>query len=64
MLSHSLPIVYPCTMYSSRGKQQYGLCLRKYSHTNLPQARFELGSLGSQVGMLPIEQPLLVLLSS
>ena len=29
-------------------------------HTNLPQAGFELGSLGPQAGVLPFEPPLLV----
>ena len=33
---------------------------RKCFHTNLPQAGFELGSLGPQAGMLPIELALLV----
>ena len=34
--------------------------LRKFVHTNLPLTGFELGSLGPQAGMLPIEPPLLV----
>ena len=35
---------------------------QKIVHTNLPQAGFELGSLGPQAGVLPIEPPLLVLI--
>ena len=34
------------------------ILLRKYGHTNLPPARFELRSLGPQAGVLPIELPL------
>ena len=34
--------------------------VQKIVHTNLPQAGFELGSLGPQAGVLPIEPPLLV----
>ena len=33
---------------------------RKFVNTNLPQAGFEIGSLGPQAGLLPIEPPLLV----
>ena len=36
------------------------LKFRKFVHTNLPQAGFELKSLGLQAGMLPIVPPLLV----
>ena len=36
------------------------LKFRKFVHTNLPQVGFELGSLGPQAGVLPIEPPLLV----
>ena len=36
----------------------YGLDLRKFVHTNLPQAEFELKSLGPQASVLPIEPPL------
>ena len=48
------------TIHSTQRKQQYGLCLRKFVHTDLPQAGFALGSLGPQVGMLQIEPSLLV----
>ena len=51
----------PYTIYNTWHKQHYGLHLRKFVHSNLPQAGFELGSLGSQAGMLPIELPLLVI---
>ena len=34
--------------------------VHKFFHTNLPQAGFELRSLGPQAGVLPIEPPLLV----
>ena len=49
------------TIYSTGHKQHYGLHLRKFVHCNLPQVGSELGSLGSQAGMLPIELPLLVI---
>ena len=39
---------------------QYGLCLRKLIHTNLPQAGFKLRSLGPQASVLPIAPTLLV----
>ena len=48
------------TIYSTQTKQQYGLSLRIFVHPNLPQVGFELGSLGPQVGLLPIEPPLIV----
>ena len=34
--------------------------VHKIVQTNLPQAGFELGSLGPKAGVLPIEPPLLV----
>ena len=37
---------------------QYGLHIRKLVNSNLPQVSFELGSLGPQASMLPIELPL------
>ena len=50
----------PCTIYSTWGKQQYGLRLRKFDKTNFPQTRFELESMGWQASVLPIEPLLLV----
>ena len=51
----------PCsTIYSTQYMQQYGLHLRKFVHTNLPQAGFELISLGPQASLLPNHPPLLV----
>ena len=39
---------------------QYGTLLRKFVHTNLPRAGFEIGFLGLQTGVLAIEPPMLV----
>ena len=39
-------------------KQLYCLLLGKFVYTNLPWAGFELGSLGLQAGVQPIEPPL------
>ena len=36
-----------------------GLSLIKFVHTELPQVVFELGLLGTQIGVLPNEPPLL-----
>ena len=42
-------------------KQHVVDMFRKFVHTNLPQAGFELGPLGPQAGVLPTEPPLLVI---
>ena len=39
-------------------KHQYCLSLGTFVYTNLPWAGFELGSLGPQAGVQPIEPPL------
>ena len=39
-------------------KATYGIGLSKFVYTNLPQAGFELGSLGQQASVLPIDNPL------
>ena len=38
----------------------HGIHLRKFVNTDLPQAGFDLKSLGLQTGVLPIEPPVLV----
>ena len=54
----------PCTIHITQCKQKYNLRLRKFTHNNLPQARFELEFLGPQSYVLPIEPPLLVVYKS
>ena len=48
----------PCL--PSRQKKEATRALKKFVHNNLPQAGFELRSLGLQAGLFPIEPPLLV----
>ena len=50
------------SIFSTWRKQKFSLFLRKFLHTNLPQAGFEFRSLGPQANVLPIEPPLLVML--
>ena len=45
---------------NGRGWHTYGLHLRKFVHTQLPQVGFELGSLVTQASVQPIGPPLLV----
>ena len=58
----SLKLLQTTEGISHKGKLYYlkGLCLGKFVHTNLPQAGFELGTLGPQAGVIPIEPPLIV----
>ena len=49
----------PSTMHPNR-KQQYSLHIKKIVHANLPQAGFELRSLGPQACVLRNEPPMLV----
>ena len=51
---------YHTPFMGTQRKQKYCLCLRKFVHANFPRAGFEVGSLGPQVGVEPIEPPLLV----
>ena len=59
-LSHCSSIFIVHSNVSTQCKKQYGLRLRKFVNSNLPQVGFELKSLGSQTGMQPIELLLLV----
>ena len=51
-LDHAPFVVHDVSVHS--------IPLRKFAHTNLPKAGFELRSLGPQAGTLPTEPPLLV----
>ena len=64
MLKVTIKQNQPQSNYSTWRKQQYGLYLQKFVHTNLPWAGFVFRSMELQADVLPIEPPLPVWLET